>query len=251
MWMAKKRSIVLYRLHQTYLKAKRRLGKGWFWLLVLIGERLVENRMVAWANTTIDSGVAVMWAWSAGFLLAFLQSPLGIVGSLLAVVIFVIVVHSYIETWTHPERIEMTDSEHERLEQAVKQIQSQVSWRKLSKLQGETISKLLRRAKGTTVDIYWVPGADDGWAYARQFLEVFERAGWSVEHRSQLLGPDAEGIIVLAETEEDEKMGRLIQEALTKAGIGASIEHEPTIGGLALVVGRKETSDGPPDVNSE
>jgi len=86
--------------------------------------------LVALANSIIDSGVAVMWTWSAGFLLAFMQSPLGVVGSVLAVVIFVIVAHSYIETWTHPERTEILDSdavprkEYEALKQRVEGIEA-------------------------------------------------------------------------------------------------------------------------------
>ena len=71
-----------------------------------------------------------MWAWSAGFLLAFMQSPLGVVGTLLMVVIIVVIAHSYIETWTHPERIEILDSdavpreEHEALKQRVEGLEA-------------------------------------------------------------------------------------------------------------------------------
>ena len=46
-------------------------------------------------------------------------------------------------------------------------------------------------------------------------------------------------------------MGRLILNALKQAGVGSSIEHDPTIGGLALLVGRKETDEVHSDVTSE
>jgi hypothetical protein len=123
------KSLLPNRLHQTYLKAKRKLGKGWIWFMAFLLERLVEDRLVTLANSVIDSGVAVMWTWSAGFLLVFMQSPVGVVGTLLAVVIVAIVAHSYIETWTHPERMEIPDSDAkvEALTQRVEDIESLMS----------------------------------------------------------------------------------------------------------------------------
>jgi hypothetical protein len=71
-------------------------------LLLFTAGRLIEDRLVSWANASIDARATGLYASLVRFAVWTASNPLGITGLVVVIVLFGLVIHAYVESGTRP-----------------------------------------------------------------------------------------------------------------------------------------------------